>query len=559
MRTQRAGKSKVLVIGLDAGTLDLVRPWVEQGHLPSLGRLITEGASGTLESTIPTISPAAWISMITGKNPGKHGIFDFVRRDPDSYRLDYVQPALSKIGTVFGHLSESGRRVGVLGVPVTYPPEPVNGFMISGPWAPENENCVCPSEMFPYLEEKGYEINNTVSYTPDTADVFLEYLEDVTDVRASVALELLQREPWDLFMVVFRDTDTVASFFWHDMDPTHPQHDPQRAEQFGTAILDHYRQLDRYIGKMLEVIDEDTTVMIVSDHGSGALYFEISLNRWLADIGLLTLKSAQGAYTWYQRAARSLGLTRASLIERLGWPMVHRLKRMLPRGIEQLVPWSHPQLSELVDWSKTKAYSFGSIGQIYVNLKGREPQGIVEPEEKQELLDQIISRLHELKDPRSERSLEVEIFHKDELYHGPYAKWGADLNVIFDDLSCITHITLDAVRAELMTDSADYETGFHRRNGMWVLWGPHIRAGVDDLFAQIVDVAPMIYYLLGEPIPDDVDGELHLDLLKPEFVDHQPIIRRKIDHHEGEVDAPDWTDEDEEQISDYLRKLGYLK
>jgi predicted AlkP superfamily phosphohydrolase/phosphomutase len=552
-------KGKLLIIGLDAGTLDLVRPWAEQGFLPHLARLMREGASGTLQSTVPTISPAAWMSMITGKNPGKHGVFDFIRRVPESYRLEYVQPSLSRIGTLFGRLSQAGRRVGVLGVPVTYPPEPVNGFMISGPWAPENERCVFPSEMFPYLMDKGYSINNKVSYTPETAGSFLKYIEDVTDVRASVTLDLLQREPWDLFMAVFRDTDTVASFYWHDMDPTHPQHDPQRAEKFSTAILDHYRQLDSYIGKMMAVIDENTTVMVVSDHGSGALYSEISLNRWLADTGFLTLKSDEDAHTWYQQAARKLGITRARLIERLGWPMVHRLKRLLPYWLEQLVPWSHPQLFELVDWSKTQAYSFGSIGQIYVNLQGREPGGIVEPDRKQAVIEEIVDHLDTLQDPRTGRKIEVEIFYKEGLYNGPYTEQGPDLNLIFDDLSCITHITLDAVRADLITESADYETGFHRRNGMWLLWGKHIRPGIDDLSADIVDVAPLVYYLLDEPLPDDLDGVVHLEVLEPDFVDERPIRTKRFGDCSLEGKGPDWTDKDEEKITDYLRKLGYLK
>jgi hypothetical protein len=153
----------------------------------------------------------------------------------------------------------------------------------------------------------------------------------------------------------------------------------------------------------------------------------------------------------------------------------------------------------------------------------------------------------------------VEIFYKEGLYNGPYTEQGPDLNLIFDDLSCITHITLDAVRADLITESADYETGFHRRNGMWLLWGKHIRPGIDDLSADIVDVAPLVYYLLDEPLPDDLDGVVHLEVLEPDFVDERPIRTKRFGDCSLEGKGPDWTDKDEEKITDYLRKLGYLK
>jgi predicted AlkP superfamily phosphohydrolase/phosphomutase len=551
---------RLLVIGLDAGTLDLVRPWAEAGLLPNLECLIKEGVSGTLQSTIPTISPAAWISMITGKNPGRHGIYDFVQRRPGSYHLHYVQPDLPRLGTVFGRLSQYGRRVGVMGVPVTYPPEPVNGFMISGPWAPDNERCVYPTGMFPFLKERGYEINNSVAYSPETAGEFVKYLDRITDVRASVALELLRREPWDFFMVVFRDTDTVASFFWHDMDPTHPLHDPERAATFGNVILDHYRQLDRIIGLMVEAIDEETSVLVVSDHGSGPLYAEISLNKWLLDLGLLQFKAHTSLRDRYHDTMRQLGLTRSGIIARLGWPFVHRIKRALPDWFEQLIPWPHAQLIEQVDWSRTTAYSFGSIGQIYVNLRGREPEGIVEPGEEYEgLIETIISELGRLVDPRTGRKVKTDVYRREDLYQGPFAELGPDLNVIFDDLTCTTHITLDAVRDELVGPPADWETGFHSLNGMYIAWGPHIREGVIGETAQMVDIAPTMFYLMGELVPHDVDGRVLTELLETDFVDAHPVREDTVVIGETEVSRhPDWTPEEEEKILNHLKDLGYI-
>lgn len=553
-------KGKVLIIGLDAGTLDLVVPWAEQGYLPNMARLIREGAYGDLWSTTPAVSPPAWMSMITGKNPGKHGIYDFVQRQPGSYHLNYARPNLAAMGTMFGHLSRAGRRVCVIGVPLTYPPEVLNGIMISGPWAAESEECVTPPELYPYLKSRGYEINNTVAYTPETAEEFWDYLQRTTDVRASVALDILRREPWDLFMVVFRDTDTVASFYWHDMDPTHPQHDPARAQRFANVIRDHYRQLDQVIGQMLAHIDANTHVMIVSDHGSGALTEEISINKWLMEQGLLKLKTHTSFRTGFRDVLRKLGVTRSGLIARLGWSAVSRIKRLLPGWAEQLIPWPYAQLIEKVDWSRTQAYSYGSVGQIYVNLKGREPQGIVEPGPAYEtLLDQIVTGLRSLTLPRTGQPLQVEAFRGDALYHGPYAALGPDLNLVFNDMSCTTHVTVEAIRSELFSIPADNETGFHRRNGMVMLWGPHARQGFRNDASRIIDVAPTVLHLMGEAIPENIDGQVRAELLDEDFVNEHPVERVAAAESEGGSSHSDWTPEDREKITRHLRDLGYLE
>lgn len=558
--SQPTEDAQLLIVGLDGGTLDLVRPWAEAGDLPNLARLLEEGVSRSLRSTIPTISPAAWTSVTTGKNPGKHGIYDFIERRSDSYHLQYTRPDLPSLGTVFGRLSQAERRVGVMGVPSTYPPEPVNGFMIAGPWAPNNESSVYPFDLFSYLKDRGYEINNSDSYTPEKAAAYVAYIEKATDIRASVALELLRQEPWDLFMTVFRDTDTVAHKYWQDMDPTHPAHNPDRAAELGDTILDHYRQLDKYIGYMLETLSEDSFVMLVSDHGEGPLYGEISINNWLLEAGFLKLKQRSDWRDQYLQIMRKAGITRSSIINRLGWPLVNRLRALVPDWTEKVLPWPHAQLIEQVDWSSTRAYSFGSIGQIHINLKGREPEGIVQPGADYEaVVRDIVVQLGELTDPRSGERIEVKAFRREDLYHGPFAAHGPDLNLIFDDMSYITHITLGAIRDEVVGPPADHESGTHRLNGMFVLWGPGIRRGESLGPAAIVDVAPTIMYLMGEAVPQEMDGRVLRDAFQPEFLADHPV--RVVDStSRGPSDraTAEWTLEEEEQIREHLRDLGYL-
>lgn len=552
-------KGKLLIVGLDAGTLDLVWPWAEQGLLPNLGRLVQEGVSGPMRSTIPAISPAAWTSMFTGKNPGKHGVYDFIQRRPDSYHLQFVQPDLSRMGTLFGYLSRLGRRVGVMGVPSTYPPEPVNGFMIAGPWAPPIESCVYPQSLFSYLQQHGYEINNSQAYTPETAQAFIRYLEKTTDTRARVALELLKREPWDFFMVVFRDVDTVSHKYWQDMDQDHPAHNPERSARLGNTILKHYQQIDSYLGQMLTSLDDNTSVMVVSDHGAGPVYAEISINRWLLDHGFLTLKRGIDWKNFYRAVLRKLGLTRAGIISRLGWPLVQRLKQRLPAKAEFLIPWPHAQLIEQVNWSQTRAYSYGSIGQIHINLKGREPQGIVSTgEEYKKLVATIRDAFTQLLDSRTGRQVKVEIFRREDLYTGPFADCGPDLNLIFDDMSCITHITLDAVREHVIGPPVEHESGTHRLDGMLILWGPAVQSGKRLDLSHITDVAPTALYLMNEAIPVDMDGKVLTHALRPTYLTKHPVETTMTSATPSGGSDMTWTSEEEAKIHQHLKDLGYL-
>jgi len=147
--------NKLLVIGLDGASLELVSRWASEGLLPSFGRLLKNGSSGTLRSTIPALTPTAWTSLFTGKNPGKHGAYEFLRRRRDSYELDYVRNDLPRLGTIFRLFSDAGKRVAAINVPFTYPPEPINGIMIAGLGAPDNDRFVYPLDLVPYLKASG--------------------------------------------------------------------------------------------------------------------------------------------------------------------------------------------------------------------------------------------------------------------------------------------------------------------------------------------------------------------------------------------------------------------
>ena len=221
--------ARTLIIGLDGGSLDLVKQWVEQGDLPNLSKLLEGGTHGHLNSTVPPMTPPAWNSFMTGKNPGKHGIFDFTERVANKLELRIVNSSHRKSETIWKRLSRSGKRVGVIGVPGTFPPEAVNGIMISGFDAPgADERAMYPPGLCKELKEKigGYIL--TADFLQDASqgrvDEAVEKLLNVIERKAAAAKYLLSREPWDCFMIVFGETDAVVHHFWKYHDKKSPQY-----------------------------------------------------------------------------------------------------------------------------------------------------------------------------------------------------------------------------------------------------------------------------------------------------------------------------------------------
>jgi len=545
-----------MVIGLDCGTFDLIKPWVVDGYLPNLARLLQEGSHGILKSTIPTISPAAWTSFMTGKNPGKHGVYDFFQRKKDSYDVFIVRNNLPALGTIFRHLSEAGYRVGAFNVPMTYPPEPVNGFMVSGLGAPDNHRYTYPPELVEQLKAQNYTINNP-PFKPETAEEFYDQLVANTKIRARAMLQLLRQESWDFFMAVFRDIDTIEAFYWHYMDSTHPLHDPAASNKLKNAILNYHIQIDGIIGEMLDAFGEGI-VFVISDHGGGPLHKEVHVNNWLAQQGFLTFKQQKELKGTFLQSLRRIGVTREFITATIGWSAVDWLKSRLPLSIRTWVPWENPNLVEMVSWPHTKAYSFGHIGQIFINLKGREPQGVVAPgAEYEQVVADIVARLKQLKDPETGEPAVTDIYLRDDLYHGPFTEFAPDINVIFQNMRYLVHIGAEFAHTGIFGPPVNFETGTHRIDGMMIVHGKPIRTNQENKQPyELVDLAPTIYYLMGLPIPVDVDGNVIKEMLEDDFLSTNKIT--ETDPIQKEENLLPWQDDDEQEVAQRLRDLGYL-
>jgi predicted AlkP superfamily phosphohydrolase/phosphomutase len=558
-------RNKLLVIGLDGAPFELIQKWSREGHLPNLAKLIERGGFGVLNSTIPVHSPTAWASFITGLNPGQHGVFDFVQREAGGYQLRVVRADQIPGKSLWRLLSENGRSVGVMNVPMTYPPEAINGFLLSGLGTPDFSTYSYPPEMTAQLNAQGYRVNKKFFFDPERQDEWLKDIHDITEIRGETAVSLMLEKPWDFFMVVFRNSDEICHFYWHHMDESHPLYDSYAPANYKTAIRDLYQHIDKWVGEIVSAAGDRTNVIVMSDHGAGPLYKDVFLNEWLIEKGWLKLKEISSGQGGWTQLTRRLGLTRANISDTLTRLDLHRVevlvKRILGDRINVLPRDERPEFINAIDWTQTQAYSFGYYGQVFVNLKGREPEGIVEPGiEYESLRDEIAKQLLEIIEPADGCRVVDRVYKKEELYHGNFLTSAPDLLAIMRDLTYITRKGYEFAeqRGILFREPYTKETGSHRREGILIGAGPDIVAGQKLTDHDIQDLTPTLLHLQNCAFPNYMDGNVITELLSAEFGDQHPIqtYEAEIEQRVGMLDS--WNEENEAEITERLKKLGYL-
>jgi predicted AlkP superfamily phosphohydrolase/phosphomutase len=542
--------SRVLVIGIDGATFDLLRPWTEAGDLPNLARLMEEGTHGPLESTLPPVTSPAWPTFATGKNPGKHGVFDFIR--PMGGRFELVNASSLRAPTLWEMLSQKGQKVGVMNVPVTYPPKPVNGFIIGGMLSPMEGTFTYPADLLDQYDDrmKPYRIAPSVQYKGGNEEAFIVDLLDLVERRGEYALQLMKDHAYEFLMFHFQATDVLQHALWKFVDPTHPRYDAERAARVEPAFKRVYRQIDRYIGQMLDYLGDDATVIVMSDHGFGPLHHTVNVNLFLLDQGLLKLK--EGAWTRLKSQLFRAGLTPAAiwhLIEQAG---LQNYVWQVSKSTRNKVVSKFLSFDD-VDWSRTLAYSIGHVGQVYINLKGREPDGIVAPGAEYEAVRQRVTRaLEELRHPETGKAMVDTVIPGESVVHGPYASRGADLHLVLDGYRAIA-FPLFAADRRVVTRQIRGDSGCHRRHGILIAWGEGIRPGEAVEGARIMDITPTILHLMGLPVSDDIDGRVLTSMLSATRAVEYECVEGAEAGDEEELSA-----EDTAEVEERLRSLGYL-
>ena len=546
----------LVVIGLDGATLDLIGPWVADGSLPHLAGLLARGAWGRLRSTIPAATFPAWTSLVTGVNPGRHGVLDFTERVPGTYRVRFVNGSRRRAAALWSRYTAAGLRSTVLTVPGTYPPEPVDGVMVSG-WDSPLTTAVDGSFVFPgtFFDEMTAAVGRVPFADFQEVDTgtgwhaqAIERLLAGVARRTALARFCLERARSDFFMVVFGESDTVAHHFWRFHDPRSPRHAPSA---FAGAVGQVYRALDRAIGDIVAAAPAGATVAIVSDHGSGgASDWVVHLNRRLAERGLLGF--APGSAAW-ARWARGLALATVPI----AWQGA--LLRRLPAAsgaLESQVRFGG------IDWAATRAYSeeLDYHPSVWINLAGREPSGTVAPADYVAVREQVVEALatwrHDDGSPVVER-----VWRREEVLHGPATDQAPDLLLELGlrqgySPSCLrSQGNGPALRRLAPHDHGAGKgsgmNGAHRRDGLFVLAGNGVRAVGDLGVCDIVDVVPTLLAAAGLPVPEGLDGVPCVRVL-----DRVPHVAP--DHVPPPVPTPlDYDAQAEAEIAARLAALGY--
>lgn len=549
---------KLFILGLDGATLDLIEPWGAAGRLPNLTRLMAQGVYGELRSTIHPLTPQAWSTMFTGKNAGKHGIYDFFQISDGSYDLEFTNASHIRTRTLWSLLSAYGKRIAVVGVPFTYPPEPVSGVMIAGFEAPRADHTLTyPPQLFneivaatgKYRLHEGIPIGKKL-------DDYYHHLQLEINNRLDVIRYLWARGDWDFFMAVFHATDFVQHFFWHFMDPDHPLYDPAQARKYGDCILRVYQDIDRVVGEVDDLLDDQTNLVIVSDHGAGSLKKVINLNRWLYDMDLMAINEAG-----YSPREKMLIKARDLMKRHLPRATKDWLKQRVPR-----VRSSFEALRQTTDikWSETRAFSSGIFGNIYINTVGRYPEGTVRPGgEYDSLCRRIIRELENLRDPDTGAEIVERVYRREELYSGPLVNKAPDLVIKWVDYEYYTSQDFrggdDLFIPAMVQEGSDFvQSGTHRLNGTFITKGPLWKQGHHLVGARIEDITPTVLYTLGLPVPSDIDGQVLVDGLLTEYVANVPI-RTSVE--DGVVERADvgYSEQDALAVRERLRGLGYLE
>jgi len=548
----------LLIIGIDGLPPALLRRLAAEGHVPALAGLIDRGSLAVLRSTPNYQSASAWTSMVTGVNPGRHGIFHF-SNPTGGYEAVQIDARHRRSPSMWRLLSDEGVRVAVLNVPVSWPVEAVEGVMIAG-W-------LCPtprSPGFAHPPELAGEIARRFGDYPMHPDVRRHavagrYEEAARaavrgiDFKARVATWVLTAHRPDVLCVVFTESDSWQHWSWHLMDPDHPEHDAEQARRWREALPAPYRALDRAVRSLLEAAGDDADVLVCSDHGqapnSGG---QVLLRPWLTAAGYLVPRRRSGL----RRASDALmrwgfGLVRARAPNRLKAVLRARLPGLQTRaqaGVRGVA----------ADWRRTRAWT--EAGHLFVNLRGRRPQGVVEPGDAYDaLLEELCAGLRSLVDEETGRHAVARITRGADEFEGPFASIMPDLLVHWPNDLRLRRLLWRGAAGECLIERHDppqLPTGAHHPDGTLVAAGPSFRRAAQPRPRSIYDVAPTVLHLLGQAVASWFDGRVMTELLTEAAAEDVCVDAVKKAPEEA---LPDAGVGDEEIVRQRLRSLGYIE
>lgn len=529
-----ASTVRVIVVGLDGATWDLLKPWAESGKLPTIKWLMENGVWGDLETVIPPLSAPAWTSFITGKNPGNHGIYNFVLKKENSYDIIFVNSIIQRklSRRLWDYLAFKNFKSIIINLMPSYPPENINGILISDILTtPAGKNFIYPNHLMSELKSNigEYDIEPLEDLIIGSDDSkFLKRLFKAEEQRIKYFKYLLENYDWNLAVLVLSGSDNIQHAFWNYLDPTHPFYDPKNASEYKNKVISLFKMYDDLLKYLISTY-QDAIIFVVSDHGHGPSFKYFNLPFWLKKKGYLKFKRSPTTIIKLLLFSNLFDIV-YSIMGKLG--IIEKVKHIFLRGKSYgsrkrsllslifdylFVSWKD------IDWNNTTAFVVSSGGQIYINLKGREPQGIVPPEEYESIREKIKKELENIIDPETGKKVIYKVFKKEELYSGKYLENAPDLICLPNKGYVIQYPQVYKPKLFEVSKIAGTHTSINELRGILIVYGPSIKKGMKIQGAKIYDITPTILHIFGLPIPKDIDGKI----LKDIFDDSSELAKRE--------------------------------
>jgi predicted AlkP superfamily phosphohydrolase/phosphomutase len=552
--------TRTLIIGLDGATFDLLNPWIQAGDLPTLARLIRDGSSGILHAYPNMNSAVAWSAIVTGCNPGKHGVYDFGDTLGAKDKIWHPVTARDRKRDPFWRmLNAAGQCVSVINVPISFPADAINGFMISGMDAPgiDSPGAAHPPGLIEELRNQGInyvlDVPKLRQFRSRNPNVLPDIVIKMVQARTQTILNLMDRQPWDTFMAVYIATDRMQHSFWGQSPaPCPPDGSPLALSWEPLRQL--YKLLDGELAKLLARAGEDTNVLVISDHGFGPSQSDVrKLNRLFEKLGWLQFRQMRKSpmQVWLLKNFLAYG------------------RRFLPPALQYFLAKRFPSLRERalsannfgdLDWSKTQVFSHTQFGSVFINAEGVWPNGVVKPEDYDIVCEKVCTVLRGLTDPATGRPLAIAVHRRSEVYSGPHAHRAPDIMIEWDRTVQATGMRWEGGEMLISQEPKHQDAwhGSHQSEGILIAHGPQIRLGAPLGRITQYDVAPTVLYLQQQPIPKDMDGRVLIELLDPQLLKQRPL--QYTDTNGTLVStAPELDAAEEAQIESRLRDLGYIE
>ena len=496
---------KVLIIGLDGASYNLINQFKSEGALPTFSKLIDEGLSYPLRSTTPPHTAPGWVSSLTGVNPGRHGIYQFWDTQSPSYDGRFMGSNDIGVPFIWKMLNESGYSTGLINIPMTHPPKEVNGYILTWPLSNTLRYCYPADLIKEIAAHQGHYASDLVTMFNGDVNYINEALE-ITRKRFQTVKYLIQNKPVDFFMTVFTEIDRVSHFYWHYM----VGNDIDLGLR--DAIKNIYIETDRVLGEILDLLDEDTTLMIYSDHGFEQGNIDFYVQTYLIQVGLMHLRQERTDY-----------------VLKDNW-------------------FEYKNKDEIynVDWEKTIAYMAapGSYG-ININLEGRQDKGIIEPAKYEEVCQKVIEQLKLVINPLDNKPLFKEVVKSSSIYSGNLSHSAPDIIMIPKNWGIMVHHKI--TDGELFNLDPE-QKGMHSMDGIFLIHGNAVKNLTHKPPQDLCDIAPTILDLFDMPTPSYMEGISIFSLqekkdtnISPEFFDA----------------PPSYSDEEQSEIKERLKNLGY--